>query len=142
MAASPPPDSGDDSPQLSDEDGGEGAQATPVVASRRTTSGPAAKKPRLRWSARKRPAKPPQLKVGDRLQGKFGPLVGRVADGRRRKKSQLHGVIVAEACVKKNIGKFGGTVLRQPLPTRVNRRPPLQGFQTGARLRFVVGQRG
>ena len=95
MAASPPPDSGDDSLGLSDEDGG-------VVAQRSTTSAPAAKKPKLRRSSRKRPAKPPQLKVGDTVEGKFGPLVGSVADGKRRHKSLLKCVIVAEAGGKKN----------------------------------------
>ena len=99
MAASPPPDSGDDSLGLSDEDGGE---RVGVVAQRSTTSAPAAKKLKLRRSSRKRPAKPPQLKVGDTVEGKFGPLVGSVADGKRRHKSLLNGVIVAEAGGKKN----------------------------------------
>ena len=81
---------------------GERVGATPVVAQRSTTSAPAAKKPKLRRSSRKRPAKPPQLKAGDTVEGKFGPLVGSVADGKRRHKSLLNGVIVAEAGGKKN----------------------------------------
>ena len=69
-----------------------------MVARRASASaaGPAAKKTKLRRSNRKRGSKPAGLKLGDAVEGNYGPLVA-TAGSARRSRSTLRGVIVAEA---------------------------------------------
>ena len=59
-------------------------------------AGPAAKKTKLRRSNRKRGSKLAGLKLGDAVDGNYGPLVT-TAGSARRSRSTLRGVIVAEA---------------------------------------------
>ena len=61
-----------------------------------SAAGPAAKKTKLRRSNRKRGSKPAGLKLGDAVEGNYGPLVA-TAGSARRSRSTLRGVIVAEA---------------------------------------------
>ena len=69
------------------------------MAARRVSAsaaGPAAKKAKVRRSNRKRGSKPAGLKLGDAVEGNYGPLVAK-AGSARRSRSTLRDVIVAEA---------------------------------------------
>ena len=76
----------EDGSQASDEGGARAGSspregATPVVARRASASaaGPATTKTKLRRSNRKRGSKPAGLKLGDAVEGNYGPLVATLA---------------------------------------------------------------